>query len=267
MFPTLRALCAECDKARESARICALAKRRVRRLPNRKALFIAASKVLDSSMYPKHDPVSLSTLTHAETHQSQNPRVRSANRGAGFFVQATKLALLALTAFATGCLGNVVYVDERFTDEEEASIRTSAETWTKATNGKATVDFIFGQRVDIRDKGRRVMVRAGGRAAENTFDLFREGDPGGRHESWDSEVIVIVPERMDGIDFQYVVTHELGHHFSVHHVADEAAIMYYRPNPKSAHCLTREDLSAFCGANACNVAETSPCDEDVTVRR
>jgi len=262
MFPTLRALCVECDKARESARFCALAERTARRLPNRKALFIAASKVLDASMYPKHDPaVSLSSTTRIDTRQSQNPRVRSANSGAGLLVQATKLALLALTALATGCLGDVVYVDERFTDEEEASIRSSAETWTKATNGKATVDFIFGQRVDIRDKGRRVMVRAGGRAAENTFDLFREGDPGGRHESWDSEVIVIVPERMDGIDLQYVVTHELGHHFSVHHVAAEAAIMYYRPNPKSAHCLTRDDLTAFCGANACNVAETSPCDD------
>jgi hypothetical protein len=214
-------------------------------------------------MYPKHDPTaSSSASTRFETRQSQHPRFRSAKSGTGFFIRATQLALLALTALTTGCLGNVVYVDDRFTGEEEASIRAAAETWTRATNGKATVDFVFGQRVDIRDKGRRVMVRAGGRAAENAFDLFREGDPGGRHESWDSEVIVIVPERMEGIDLQYVVTHELGHHFSVHHVPAEAAIMYFRPNPKSAHCLTRDDLSAFCGANACNVAETNPCDED-----
>ena len=262
MFPTPRALCAECDKARESARFCALAERRARRLPNRKALFIAASKVPDTSMYPKHDlSSSASASTSFETRRSQSPRFRGAKSGAGFFLQATKFALLALTAFATGCLGDVVYVDERFTDEEEQSIRAAADTWTLATNGKATVDLIFGQKVDIREKGRRVMVRAGGRAAENTFELFRDGDPGGRHESWDSEVIVIVPERMEGIDLKYVVTHELGHHFSVHHVADEAAIMHYRPNPKSAHCLTREDLSAFCGANACNVAETSPCDD------
>jgi hypothetical protein len=218
-------------------------------------------------MYPKHDLLrSPSATTPFETHQSQNPRHRSAKSGATWCLQVTKFALLALTAFATGCLGNVVYVDERFTDEEEQTIRSAEETWSRATNGKAAVDFIFGQRVDINDKGRRVMVRAGGRAAENEFELFREGDPGGRHESWDSEVIVIVPERMQGIDLEYVVIHELGHHFGVHHVPDEAAIMYYRPNPKSAHCLTREDLSAFCGANACNVAETSPCDDADVLR-
>jgi len=108
------------------------------------------------------------------------------------------------------------------------------------------------------------MVRAGGRAAENAFELFRDGDPGGRHESWDSEVIVIVPERMDGIDMKYVVTHELGHHFGVHHVPDETAVMYFQPNPKSAHCLTREDLRAFCGANACDPETMHACDAHIS---
>jgi hypothetical protein len=171
--------------------------------------------------------------------------------------------VLALTALATGCLGTPIYVDERFTPEEERTIQEAATVWNAATNGKATVDLVFGQRVDLRDTGRRVMVRAGGRAAENAYELFRDGDPGGRHESWDSEVIVIVPERMDGIDLKYVVTHELGHHFGVHHVSDETAIMYFQPNPKSAHCLTRVDLSAFCGANACNPESMQACDSSI----
>ncbi|MET0593287.1 MAG: matrixin family metalloprotease [Polyangiaceae bacterium] len=159
-----------------------------------------------------------------------------------------------------------MYVDENFTPEEEESIRQAAGAWSNATDGVATVDLIFGQKVDIRDKGRRVMVRSSARAAENTFELFRDGDPGGRHESWDSEVIVIVPERMDGIDLKYVVTHELGHHFGVHHVADESAIMYFRPNPKSAHCLTKEDLSAFCGENGCNASSMKACDDASILR-
>jgi hypothetical protein len=166
-----------------------------------------------------------------------------------------------MTALATGCVGGPMYVDERFTPEEEESIRQAANSWSEATNGVATVDLIFGQKVDIRDTGRRVMVRASGRAAANAFELFRDGDPGGRHESWDSEVIVLVPERMDGIDLKYVVTHELGHHFGVHHVADESAVMYFRPNPKSAHCLTMEDLSAFCGENGCNSSGMRACDD------
>ena len=74
-------------------------------------------------------------------------------------------------------------------------------------------------------------------------------------------MIVIVPERMVGIDLKYVVIHELGHHFGVHHVADESAVMYFQPNPKSAHCLTREDLRAFCGANACDPESMNPCDK------
>lgn len=208
-------------------------------------------------MYPKHDPRRLSPTTHFETSNA-----KSGNR----WSRPTKAAVLALTAFATGCLGTPIYVDERFTPDEVQSIQAAADKWSVATHGKASVDFIFGQHVNLRDTGRRVMVRAGERAAENAFDLFRKGDPGGHRESWDSEVIVIVPERMDGIDLQYVVTHELGHHFGVHHVPAESAIMHFRPNPKSAHCLTTDDVTAFCGANTCNPASMSPCDGDAVPR-
>jgi Matrixin len=215
-------------------------------------------------MHPKDDPRSYSsTTTSFDSREPQNSLFRTAKVRTTWCLRATKLAVLAVTAFATGCLGTPIYVDERFTEEEEQTIQAAADVWTAATNGKAKVDFIFGQRVDLRDTGRRVMVRAGGRAAENAFELFREGDPGGRHESWDSEVIVIVPERMDGIDMKYVVTHELGHHFGVHHVADDTAIMYFQPNPRSAHCLTREDLTAFCAANTCNPEAMHACDGSI----
>ena len=215
-------------------------------------------------MYPKHDPRSTSSPnTSFDSREPQNSHFRSATSRGSWLNHATKLAVFALTAFATGCLGSPIYVDERFTPEEEATIQAAAGVWSTATNGKATVDLIFGQRVDLRDTGRRVMVRAGSRAAENAYELFRDGDPGGRHESWDSEVIVIVPERMDGIDMKYVVTHELGHHFGIHHVADVTAIMYFQPNPRSAHCLTREDLIAFCGANTCNPEPMLACDANI----
>jgi hypothetical protein len=215
-------------------------------------------------MYPKHDPRSHTTTASFDSTEIHDSHSRSAKRRKTWFLDAAKLAVLALTAFATGCLGDAIYVDERFTAEEEQTIREAADAWSAATNGKAQVDFIFGQRVDLNDTGRRVMVRAGARAAENSFELVREGDPGGRHESWDSEVIVIVPERMDGIDMKYVVTHELGHHFGVHHVSEVTAIMYFQPNPKSAHCLTRQDLSAFCGANACNPESMKACDSAIS---
>jgi hypothetical protein len=215
-------------------------------------------------MYPKQDPRSnASPLTSFDSRETPNSCFRSAKQRGPWCHPATKLAVLALTALATGCLGSPIYVDARFTAEEEQTIQAAADVWSAATDGKAAVDFIFGQRVDLRDTGRRVMVRAGGRAAENAYELFREGDPGGRHESWDSEVIVIVPERMDGIDMKYVVTHELGHHFGVHHVADDTAIMYFQPNPRSAHCLTREDLAAFCAANTCNAASMHACDSTI----
>ena len=226
-------------------------------------------------MYPKHDLHSTSPNLSFETRESQPPRLRSAKRATTWCRQfisrfladsGRALGVFALTAFAAGCVGGPIYVDERFTPEEEKEIQAAADVWSAATNGKGNVDLIFGQRVDLRDTHRRVMVRAGGRAAENAYELFREGDPGGRHESWDSEVIVIVPERMVGIDMKYVVIHELGHHFGVHHVADETAIMYFQPNPKSAHCLTIEDLRAFCGANACNPETMNPCDKGSVLR-
>jgi Matrixin len=211
-------------------------------------------------MYPKQDSSRSTTAASFEAPENRNHRFRSAKSERTWFRRLTMFAVLALTAFATGCLGDPIYVDERFTEEEEQTIRAAADTWYEATNGKATVEYIFGQRVDLRDTGRRVMVRADPRAAENAYERYREGDPGGRHRSWDSEVIVLVPERMDGIDLKYVVIHELGHHFGVHHVADESAIMHFRPNSKSAHCLTMEDLAAFCGANACSPDTMRACD-------
>jgi hypothetical protein len=228
-------------------------------------------------MYPKHDPRSTSSNPSFETRESQISRLRDAKRATSwhrhfgnsrFLAAASRvLAVVALAAPAIGCVGGPIYVDERFTEEEEKEIQAAADVWAAATNGRGAVDLVFGQRVDLNDTGRRVMVRAGGRAAENAFELFREGDPGGRHERWDAEVIVIVPERMVGIDMKYVVIHELGHHFGVHHVADETAIMYFQPNPKSAHCLTREDLRAFCGANACNPEAMNACDDKGSVLR
>jgi matrixin len=218
-------------------------------------------------MYPKHDPCSHSPEASFEKRESQHPRLRNATNARDWSQRFAKLAVLALTALTTGCLGTPIYVDHRFTPEEEKSIQAAADVWAESTNGKGTVDLVFGARVDLRDTGRRVMVRAGGRAAENAYELFREGDPGGRHESWDSEVIVIVPERMVGIDLEYVVTHELGHHFGIHHVSDETAIMYFQPNPKSAHCLTREDLTAFCAANTCNPESMTACDDKGSILR
>jgi hypothetical protein len=222
-------------------------------------------------MYPKHDPRSTSPNANFETRETPQVRLRSAKRATSWYANFSAsrflaapgrmLAVLALTAFAVGCVGGPIYVDERFTPEEEREIQAAADVWASATNGKGSVDLVFGQRVDLKDTGRRVMVRAGGRAAENAYQLFREGDPGGRHESWDSEVIVVVPERMIGIDLKYVVIHELGHHFGIHHVADETSIMYFQPNPKSVHCLTREDLKAFCAANACNPESMNACDK------
>lgn len=209
-------------------------------------------------MPPKQNS-SVSLVSNRQSSENQSRSFRIA-KSARTIWQIAALAALSLT---TGCLGDSIYVDERFTPDEVESIKQGAEAWNAATDGKANVDLVFGQRVDIQDTGRRVMVRSSGRAAENVFELFRDGDPGGRHSTWDAEVIVLVPERMDGIDLKYVVTHEFGHHFGVHHVADESAIMYYRPGPKSAHCLTREDLTAFCGANACNPEAMHACDDSV----
>jgi len=199
----------------------------------------------------------------ARPEPQEDPHPANAREGARGLPASLRFFLAPLAMMATGCLGTQIYVDERFTPEEEQEIRAAAEMWSDATSGAASVDLVYGQRVDLLDKGRRVMVRAGARAAENLFPLFRDGDPGGHHLSWDTEMIIIVPERLEGIDMKYVVTHELGHHFGVKHVQDERAIMHYRPNPLSLHCLTTNDLAAFCTSNGCEVSAMQPCNDGI----
>src|SRR5688572_15185680 len=83
------------------------------------------------------------------------------------------LGLATVYLFACGCMptGEVWYVDSRFTLEEEQQILAAHDQWVAL--GAEQQMFLFGQRVDANETGRRAIVKAGARAAAYAWEGFR----------------------------------------------------------------------------------------------
>lgn len=142
-----------------------------------------------------------------------------------------------------GCTGNVWYVDERFTDEEQVKVQAGADLWSTATDEQVVIDLVFGQRVDLTDENKRVLVKTSRRAGEN---FTRE-----RNDNCDSyyytnkvnrEFIVIYTD-LPPEALHLTVAHELGHSLGLKHIENGDALM--NPGTDEESCITRLDLEAL----------------------
>lgn len=187
---------------------------------------------------------------------------------AGLAIGAIALCIFVLSLVAGCAVSDAVYVDRRFTPDEQVEIQKAADYWCDATGGAACVDLVFGARVGrlstTATDGRRVLVRATeAEAMRAPSPLLRKGDNGVRWLNYDElgvraeEVIVVVPSRIEPGFFRTVVAHELGHHFDLNHVAAAGALMFTKgdtPEGRAhvdAECLTAADAAELCNSHDC----------------
>jgi len=122
-----------------------------------------------------------------------------------------KILLLVIVTLLTGCMGKPFFVDERFSPEEEAQIQWGADSW--AAIGAEPIDFIWRQRVDVSDTGRRVVVRVHDKLALQTSQKFSEGCVAVEQYGLGYERIVVDVDRMTTEDMGMYLSHEFGHHY------------------------------------------------------
>lgn len=152
------------------------------------------------------------------------------------------LALLGFLVLASGCGGGVVYVDGRFSKEEEKAITDANEMWSNASEGALRFDLVFGQHVDVGDVTRTTLVRSSSRAVVPAYPeasgnvAWTQNHPTGAH----SMLMMMDVLALHDNTFSRTVAHEMGHAHGLHHIT-EGALM---TTGGSVTCVTRADLDA-----------------------
>lgn len=160
------------------------------------------------------------------------------------------LTALALSLLSGCTAGNVYYVDKRFTPEEEQAISVANDMWCTASHNALCMDLVFGARVDVNEVSRNAIVRAGDRAAQYRFPHWIEREATGAFHhpagSFDSDLIVVLYERVAPENLRVAVAHEMGHVYTgPNHLSDPSAIMYGNlEGAASKEVVTCGDLQA-----------------------
>jgi len=153
---------------------------------------------------------------------------------------------LILSSLQQGCIGSKAYhVDTRFNAEEEAEIRAAAGMWSEATGGALNFDLIFGQRVDLVEAKRNVIVKVGARAAFNRFpEMASNTRPAFfyRGSALESSLVVVIADQIDPGLLRATVAHEIGHSFGLQHVPEQSALMHENLYNDVTKCVTEVDL-------------------------
>lgn len=154
--------------------------------------------------------------------------------------------LFSISTLLQGCIGSeTYYVDDRFTEQEEERIKDAAAMWEAATGGVLHFDLVFGKRVDITETERNAIVKVGARAAFNRFPrMVSDTRPAFYHpgSTFQSSLIVVITDRIDGDILRPTIAHEMGHSFGLQHVAERQALMHENLNDDITKCVTDVDL-------------------------
>jgi len=174
----------------------------------------------------------------------------------------TTVALI-LFGLQQGCLGSsAYYVDSRFTAEEEAEIKAAASMWSDATGEALNLDLIFGQRVDVVETKRNVIVKVGARAAFNRFpEMVSSTRPAFFHRgsAMESSLVVVIADQVEPALLRAAVAHEMGHSFGLQHVPEQSALMHENLFNDVAKCVTEVDLRE--ARRYVAIGAEHPCDQ------
>lgn len=164
-----------------------------------------------------------------------------------------KLSTVLFLLFSTGCgSSSLVYVDERFTPEEEQMIQDAAEVWP------VQIDLVFGQRVTAYDTDRRTIVKTDLHVIRHVLNEYDRECSG---VTIDHQHTLIAMDMTGPNHLVNVVAHELGHQLNVGHVEDTTAIMYRQSTAETRACISSADAAAYRAANGGEIPVTCPVRE------
>jgi hypothetical protein len=143
---------------------------------------------------------------------------------------------LALLALLSGCgSSSLVYVDERFTPEEEAMIQEAADVWP------VQIDLVFGQKVTAYHTDRRTVVKTDLHVIRH---VLNEYDISPAAVTIAGEQILVAMDRM--WHFTPILAHEFGHQLGVHHTeVDVSALMFPTLGDATRLCISKADADAY----------------------
>lgn len=153
-----------------------------------------------------------------------------------------------------------LYVDSRFSEEEDLAIINVAKRWTAATNHIAEIDVAF-MPTEIKDENTSLSIMVLNESPSFPpvvmLDRGNHNSTCGIYNGSEMEypIIAIVDERINDINlFEQVVMHEVGHSLGLAHLTgdDNFFTLMYPITDLMAPGLTLKDLAAFCKIYHCD---------------
>jgi len=139
-----------------------------------------------------------------------------------------------------GCVAppGEMYVDSRFTINEQNEIQKAADAWEAKTGGVGHVTFIWGYVLGSGPPGRQIMVRVDGEVFDGAI---------GRTDWTAEDEHMYIDTRAD-TDLRTIVLHELGHHFTHCHGHLGPGTVMSAFTGSISKTLTQADVDYFYGS-------------------
>lgn len=155
-----------------------------------------------------------------------------------------------------------MYVSHSFDDEDYKLIQEAADEWNTETHGVASItivkgydDYLFNKISD--DQSSLVIMRAGiwnpvitslDAQLHTTILGYFFGES-------ETQIIIVVPARMEGIEYyRGVIMHEMGHAMALSHLDEDDTVMVSSMDRSSYH-LSKKDIDWFCRVYYCDASK------------
>ena len=153
-----------------------------------------------------------------------------------------------------------IYVENSFNQVEYELIREAAHEWETSTQDRVSFDVHYGFDKSVlkrihNDNDSFIITKANSDDKLINFldQLTDNGTLGYFHYKYDVQAIVVLPERMRGLDYyRAVFMHEMGHSIGISHSDDKDSVMY--PTMNEVFHLTKNDVTWFCRAYYCDAS-------------
>jgi len=162
----------------------------------------------------------------------------------------TKFIILFL--FITGCnfrdsvkLHSDFVIDSNFTQEEQTYIVNGVNQWEKTTDGLVKLNLIVSNQPELYGNDTGKILQSNSYVGDTAFHIY-----GFTNNSPNETAITIYNNTLskDTVNFQEIITHELGHAFGLIHVTEGLMTL----SPHGILCIDTVTLNNFCIKHNCD---------------